>query len=85
MLVVGHFNTRVGIYQNVKVEQCNGLGFYVWLKSLYYGRLLIHMPKCTNLHTLNGTHAITMNLCQLKKLIEGRNQCRMAMCWIQLQ
>ena len=90
MLVVEDFNAIVGPYQNVKLDCSltilNSTSDSKDFVMSNYDRPLVHvLIICINIKTLNGTHAITMNLCQLKKLIEGRNQCRMAMCWIQLQ
>ena len=55
VLVVGDFVARIETYDNVMVldltcdlEDCT---------ISNYGRLLIHMLKCTNLHILNGAHA----------------------------
>mgnify|MGYP000199762331 CR=1 FL=1 len=84
MLVVEDFNAIVGTYQNVKLDYSltilNSTSDSTDFGMSNYGRHLVHMLIiCINVKILNGTHAFTMNLCQLKKLIEGQNQFRMAM------
>ena len=63
VLVAGVFNTRLGAYVNVKVnDNVIRIGFDD-LKDCTmskYGWLLICMLKCTNSKILNGTHAFLM-------------------------
>ena len=67
MLVVGDFNVGVGTHQNVEVDD-NVMVIDLMHESKNciksdYGRLLIHMLKCTNIHILNGTHAFPIDKC----------------------
>ena len=64
MLVLGDFNATVGTYQNVKVDNYAMVSYFMLHSKdcimSNYGRLLIHMLKCTNLHILNATDAFLM-------------------------
>ena len=64
MLVVGDFNVGVGTHQNVEVDD-NVMVIDLMHESKNciksdYGRLLIHMLKCTHLNILNSTHVFPM-------------------------
>ena len=64
MLVVGDFIARIGTKQNVEFDDdvmvldltCDSED----CSKSNYGRLLIHMLKCINLHILNGADVILM-------------------------